>query len=103
MTVSALTGTGLSEAWAAIETLAAGRRTSGIWDDRRQAQAVAAFRALVEQGLLSLAREGSRADRWDDLAQAVATGSLAPEVAADRMLASVRGSAGPGGVQGPGS
>lgn len=103
MTVSAMTGTGLPEAWAAIAALATGRQASGIWADRRQAQAVAAFRALVEQGLLALAREGDRADRWDDLAAAVARGDLAPEIAADQMLAAVRGGAGRRSGQGPGS
>ena len=94
LTVSALTGAGLSEAWAAVEALAAARQASGAWDARRREQAVAAFRRLVEQGLLALARDGARAGRWDELASAVAEGRLAPDAAADAMLATVTGQGG---------
>ena len=89
LTVSALTGAGLAEAWAAVEALAAARQASGAWDDRRRAQAVAAFRRLVEQGLTALVREEGRGRRWDELAAAVAEGRLAPDAAADAMLAAV--------------
>ena len=89
LTVSALTGAGLPEAWAAVEALAAARQASGAWEVGRQAQAVAAFRRLVEQGLLDLARGGARGRRWDELAAAVADGRLAPDAAADAMLATM--------------
>ena len=89
LTVSALTGAGLDEAWAAVEALAAARQVSSAWEDRRRAQAVAAFRRLVEQGLIALVREEGRGRRWDELATAVAEGRLAPDAAADAMLAAV--------------
>ena len=43
LTVSALTGAGLAEAWAAVEALAAARQASGAWDARRRTQAEAWF------------------------------------------------------------
>jgi len=89
LAVSARTGAGLAEAWAAVEALAEARRESGAWDERRRAQAVAAFRRLVEQGLAALAREGMHRRRWEALAAAVAHGRMAPDAAADAMLAAV--------------
>ena len=41
MTVSALTGAGMDEAWQAVEALAAARRASGAWEARRRTQAEA--------------------------------------------------------------
>jgi LAO/AO transport system kinase len=93
MCVSALTAAGLAEAWAAVEALATARRESGAWEARRREQAVAAFRRLVEQRLVALARDGANADRWRALAAAVAEGRLAPDAAADAMLAAVAGAA----------
>jgi LAO/AO transport system kinase len=91
MCVSALTGAGLPEAWAAVEELAAARQASGAWEARRRAQAVASFRRLVEQRLLALARDGGHGGCWDTLAEAVAEGRLTPEAAADAMLTTVLG------------
>ena len=53
MTVSALTGDGLAEAWAAVEALAAARRASGAWEARRRAQAEAWFAHALEAGLIA--------------------------------------------------
>jgi hypothetical protein len=50
---------------------------------------VAAFRELVEQGLVALARDGTHGHRWESLADAVAQGRMAPDAAADAMLAAV--------------
>ena len=36
LAVSALTGAGLTDAWAAVEALAAARQASGAWEDRRR-------------------------------------------------------------------
>jgi LAO/AO transport system kinase len=91
LTVSALTGDGLGEAWEAVEALAAARQASGAWDARRRDQAVAAFRRLVEQGLLATVLGGIHGARWDELAAAVAAGRLAPDAAADLMLSTVTG------------
>lgn len=92
MTVSALTGTGIAEAWQAVEGLAAARQASGAWEARRRAQAVSWFRQLVEQGLLALVRrDAARAALWERLATQVAEGLVAPDAAADEMLAAVVG------------
>jgi len=89
LAVSALTGDGLHDAWTAVEALAEGRRASGAWEARRREQAVAAFRRLVEQGLTALMREGTHGRRWDELAAAVADERLAPDAAADALLAAL--------------
>ncbi len=87
MTVSALTGARLPEAWAAVETLAAARQASGSWSARRLAQAEAWFADAVETGLIE--RLSSRPDvatRRRALAAQVAAGKIAPEDAADALL-----------------
>ncbi len=92
LTVSALTGAGLDEAWRQMQALADWRRGNGHWARRRQAQARHWFEAEVRAGLLARLTEepGARA-RLDSLGSAVAEGDLAPALAAERMLAFLRG------------
>jgi LAO/AO transport system kinase len=85
--VSALTGHGLPEAWAAIEELAAARKASGAWAARRRAQAEAWFLHAVEAGLIArLNADPAAAAERRALASAVAEGRLAPDAAAEALL-----------------
>lgn len=87
MTVSAVTETGLAEAWAEMQALADWRRRHGHWERRRAAQAQHWFGEEVRQGLLSvLEREPARGS-MAALGARVAAGELSPEVAAAEMLA----------------
>lgn len=90
MTVSAMTGAGLEEAWAAVETLAAARRATGGWDARRRAQAEAWFAHAVETGLMERATaDPAVAAARKALTAQVAAGEIGPEAAADRLLATM--------------
>jgi LAO/AO transport system kinase len=92
MTVSALTGAGLPEAWAAIEALAAARVASGAWDARRQAQAEAWFIHAFEAGLVArLTADPATGARRRVLAARVAAGELAPDAAAESFLQEIFG------------
>jgi LAO/AO transport system kinase len=85
--VSALTGAGLGEAWAAVERLAAARQASGVFAARRRAQAERWFADAVEAGLLArLAADSSLAARRAALVRAVREGGLAPDAAAEALL-----------------
>jgi len=86
-TVSAATGAGLAEAWAAITELAAARRATSSFEARRRAQAEAWFAHALEAGLLArLAADPGLAELRRRLAAQVAAGSLGPEAAADAVL-----------------
>lgn len=86
MPVSAVTGTGLAQAWAEMQALADWRRGNGHWSRRRAEQAAHWFVEEVRQGLLAvLGREpakGVMARLGDEVAQ----GAKSPEVAAAEML-----------------
>lgn len=85
--VSAVTGTGLAEAWADVERLAAARRASGAFAARRRAQAERWFADALEAGLLArLNADPEVARRRAELAREVAAGRLAPETAAEALL-----------------
>ncbi len=87
MTVSALTGAGLAEAWEAVETLAVARKASGAWETRRRAQAEAWFRHALEEGLVArMSADPAVAARKRELAAAVAAGAIPAEVAAETLL-----------------
>ena len=92
LTVSALTGAGLPEAWAAVEALAAARRASGAFEDRRRRQAEAWFAHALETGLIArLGTDPATAARRQALAAQVAAGEIAPDVAAEGLLAAIFG------------
>jgi len=89
-TVSALTGAGLAEAWAAVEALAAARTASGAWQARRRAQAGAWFAHALETGLIArLNADTAAAARRRALAAEVAAGRLSPDAAAEALLDSL--------------
>jgi LAO/AO transport system kinase len=92
MTVSALTGAGLDAAWDAVQALAAARRESGAWEERRREQAEAWFAHALETGLVARATaDPEAAGLRRRLAAQEAAGGVAPEVAAEAWLDAVAG------------
>ncbi len=90
LAVSAATGDGLDDAWAAVEELAEARRASGSWEARRREQAEAWFARAVESGLSRrLTGDARLVALRRDLAAEVGAGSLAPEIAAERLLSAL--------------
>jgi len=88
MCVSAETGAGLPDAWAAMEELAAWRRETGVWAARRRAQARAWFEAEVRAGLLArLTADPAAQAEMARLGAAVAEGRSHPAAAAAEALA----------------
>jgi LAO/AO transport system kinase len=89
--VSALEGTGLAEAWAAMQALADWRRAEGWWQRTRAAQARAAFEEEVRLGLLArLTADPALAARIEAAGAEVAAGRADPGAAAARVLAALR-------------
>lgn len=89
MTVSAVEGRGLSEAWAEIETLTTWRRDTGVFATRRAEQSRHWFEEEVRQGLLArLTADSTVRHRMQKLGTEVEAG-LSPTEAARRMLASL--------------
>ena len=85
--VSAAEGTGLEAAWAEMQTLAAWRRETGLWDRTRADQARHWFHEEVRHQLLArLTADPALARRLSALEQEVAGGHMAPSVAARRAL-----------------
>ena len=92
LTVSALTGDGLGDAWAAMSGLAEWRKETGVWADRRRDQARFWFREEVRQGLLArLTQDPELAGQMADAEEAVAKGATRPGVAAAEILARLGG------------
>jgi LAO/AO transport system kinase len=85
--VSAVTGAGLPEAWAEMQSLAGWRRAQGHWASRRAEQAADAFGEEVRQGLLAVLDREPAKGLMQRLAQAVEAGDKTPEAAAAEMLA----------------
>jgi LAO/AO transport system kinase len=86
MTVSALQGAGLDEAWVQIQTLTHARKASGHWATTRADQACHWFTDEVRQGLLSaLTREPMRG-LMASYGDRVAKGELPPDRAAADLL-----------------
>ncbi len=87
MSISAATGEGLDEAWAAVRALAEARQASGVWQGRRREQAVSAFSHAIETGLLArLAADPESAALRLRLAEEVSAGRIAADVAAETLL-----------------
>jgi GTPase len=85
--VSALTGEGLPEAWAAVERLAGARSANGAFAARRRAQAEAWFKHALETGLIArLNADPAAAAQRRALAGEVAAGRIAPDAAAEALL-----------------
>ncbi|MBV7409074.1 methylmalonyl Co-A mutase-associated GTPase MeaB [Maritimibacter sp. DP1N21-5] len=90
MTVSAVTQSGLAEAWEAMETLAAWRRDNGHWDKRRAEQARHWFMEDLRAGLLARLRSDPKVRSLvDRLGDSVAEGVVSPTAAADEVLAAM--------------
>ena len=85
--VSALTGTGLAEAWAAMKSLSAFRKANGHCARRRAAQARQAFQAELQDGLLAVLWRQPLKSRIAAQADAVEAGRIAPDTAAAEILA----------------
>jgi LAO/AO transport system kinase len=85
--VSALSGAGLADAWARVETLAEARIASGAFAARRRAQAERWFSDALETGLIArLKADPTLGAQRADLARKVAEGAIAPEAAAETLL-----------------
>ena len=84
---SALAGTGLDLTWAEVKALADWRQAQGLWATRRAAQAQRWFQAELQQGLTALLDQPLFRALVAQAAAAVAKGELAPEVAAQAVLA----------------
>ncbi|MFD1913412.1 methylmalonyl Co-A mutase-associated GTPase MeaB [Halodurantibacterium flavum] len=90
MTVSASSGDGLPDAWAAIRELAEWRRKTGVLDAMRADQSRRWFEEEVRAGLLRrLTGDDTLRRAMDSLGARVAAGDLAPSAAAARMLARI--------------
>ena len=86
--VSAVSHAGLEAAWKEIEGLAEWRRETGVLEARRREQAVAWFRAEVEEALLRrFRRHPAVAELWPRLETTVAAGDTPPQLAAAKALA----------------
>lgn len=84
MTVSAVTGAGLEQAWAEISTLIDWRRETGVFDEKRRAQTLMWFQSEVENGVLGILA----ADPELKVLEAeVLAGNIAPDMAAAQILA----------------
>lgn len=92
MTVSATEGSGLPEAWALIQELAAARKASGWFAKRRAEQARRWFEEEVRAGLLArLTGDAAIRARMEALGAEVAEGRRASAEAAADMLAALKG------------
>jgi LAO/AO transport system kinase len=88
--VSALAEDGLAAAWAEMQALTDWRKQHGHWTGRRAEQARYWFAQEVRQALLAQLDSPAARDRMAALGAEVAEGALAPSVAAQRMLESLR-------------
>lgn len=89
-TVSAVTGAGLAEAWAAVTRLADWRRETGVWDRTREAQARHWFHEELRAGILArIAADGEMQARMAQAEAEVAAGRMSPSAAAAAVLEKV--------------
>jgi LAO/AO transport system kinase len=87
MTVSAVSGDGLAEAWGQMQALAGWRKEHGHWERRRAEQARGWFDYEVRQGLLArLTSDHETRARMARLGDAVAAGETSVTAAAEEML-----------------
>ncbi|GFE63469.1 methylmalonyl Co-A mutase-associated GTPase MeaB [Litoreibacter roseus] len=85
--VSALSGTGLSEAWDDMQTLTHWRKDHGHWDATRTAQSGHWFQEAVRQGMLDhLRSDAGLRDQMAASARAVEAGETSPDAAAAALL-----------------
>ncbi|HSF96216.1 MAG TPA: methylmalonyl Co-A mutase-associated GTPase MeaB [Thermohalobaculum sp.] len=92
ITASALKGEGLTEVWEKVSALDKWRRESGWFARHRAEQAVRWMRSAVEHGVVAmLYAHPAVAALLPELEAQVASGEVAPEDAADRVLALFKG------------
>ncbi len=92
MAVSALEERGLSEAWGEIAALAEWRKDSGVWAKRREGQRMTWLKEEVQAGLEALLSADPDARAALAAAEAaVVQGEAAPTVAAEGVIAHLRG------------
>jgi len=88
---SALTGTGIDQAWAAVLDHRRALEQSGDLEERRREQARAWMWSEITDSLLDDVRRSPRLrELVGDVEQAVVAGRLSPTAAAQRLLAAVR-------------
>ncbi len=86
-TCSALTGDGVPDIWKVIETFAQITKTSGIFQQRRQNQAIQWVRAMIENTLTeSFYNHPEIQNQFPAVKDQVLQGSLLPTAAADQLL-----------------
>jgi LAO/AO transport system kinase len=87
LTVSAVTGAGLAEAWEAVTQLAVARRQSGAWEATRRAQARHWFREELRAEILArIAADAGMRARMEAAEEEVAAGRIGPAAAAAQVL-----------------
>jgi GTPase len=84
--VSAIQEEGLQSAWDEMQTLISWRKENGHWDQHRAEQARYWFDQEVRQALLARLQTDEARSAMAKLSDKVASGSLTPADAADRML-----------------
>jgi LAO/AO transport system kinase len=87
LTVSAVEGTGLEQAWDELQSLAKWRKEAGHWDTIRAEQSAHWFEHEVREGLLARLREDKAVRAaMADMARSVARGEATPTAAARTIL-----------------
>jgi len=84
--VSAITGDGLNEAWAAMQTLNKWRKENGHWDRVRADQARHWFEEEVKLRLLAQLEAANMKGKMEKLGKAVAAGEITAAAAARQAL-----------------
>jgi len=84
--VSAITGDGLKQAWAEMQTLNDWRKENGHWESVRADQARHWFEEEVRLGLLAQLSEGEMPEKMARLGAAVASGEVTVSVAVREAL-----------------
>ncbi len=93
LTCSAVTGSGVAELWSSLEAHRTALESAGEWERRRGAQRKSSMWDLLETALVDALRSDARvAARLPDLEVKVEAGELAPDLAAEELLAVFRGS-----------
>lgn len=91
MTVSAVTQTGLDQAWQKMQELAAWRKETGKFEEIRSAQARFWFHEDLKQGLLAVLQQSEIKRLTEGLAEQVAKGEVAPSQAANEVIQRIQG------------
>jgi LAO/AO transport system kinase len=88
LAASALDGTGIDEAWAAIEKFEAHLRRDGTLDRLRSDQSVAWMMQEIREQLVESFRNDQRVTKmWDEVETSVRTGKRSPTTGARHLLA----------------